>query len=87
MEEFVDLDCSEPQNAVLVGLAPSMFNFQQMNKAFQLLLHEDCKLIAIHKGRYYKRSDGLALGPGPFIQAFEFATGKVVSYHELKEYI
>ncbi|KAI6190548.1 hypothetical protein M3Y97_00130000 [Aphelenchoides bicaudatus] len=77
MEDFKDLNCDEPQNAVVVGLAPSMFNFQQMNRAFKLLLHEDCKLVAIHKGRYYKRSDGLALGPGPFIQAFEFATGKV----------
>jgi ribonucleotide monophosphatase NagD (HAD superfamily) len=57
-----------------------MFNFKQMNAAFKLLLHEDCKLIAIHKARYYKRSDGLALGPGPFVQAFEFATGKVVRF-------
>ena len=30
-------------------------------------------LIAIHKGRYYKRSDGLALGPGPFVSALEYA--------------
>ena len=33
-------------------------------------------LIAIHKGRYYSRGDGLALGPGPFVSALEFATGK-----------
>lgn len=66
-------------NAVVVGLAPTMFDFQNMNKAFKLLLHEDCRLIAIHKSRYYKRGDGLALGPGPFVQAFEFATGKIVS--------
>ena len=34
------------------------------------------KLIAIHKTRYYKRPDGLALGPGPFVTALEFASGK-----------
>jgi ribonucleotide monophosphatase NagD (HAD superfamily) len=34
------------------------------------------KLIAIHKTRYYKRPDGLALGPGPFITALEYASGK-----------
>lgn len=31
------------------------------------------KLIAIHEGRYYKRTDGLALGPGPFVKALEYA--------------
>jgi ribonucleotide monophosphatase NagD (HAD superfamily) len=82
LEDFADLNQQEPLNAVVVGLAPSMFNFQKMNQAFKLLLHEDCKLIAIHKSRYYKREDGLALGPGPFVQAFEFATGKVVSLLE-----
>lgn len=34
------------------------------------------QLIAIHKTRYYKRPDGLALGPGPFVTALEFASGK-----------
>lgn len=34
------------------------------------------KLIAIHKTRYYERPDGLALGPGPFVTALEFASGK-----------
>jgi len=33
-------------------------------------------LIAIHKGRYYSRGDGLAMGPGPFVSALEYATGK-----------
>lgn len=33
-------------------------------------------LIAVHKGRYYSRGDGLALGPGPFVTALEYATGK-----------
>lgn len=31
--------------------------------------------MAIHKGRYYSKGDGLALGPGPFVAALEFATG------------
>lgn len=34
------------------------------------------EFIAIHKTRYYKRSDGLALGPGPFVTALEYASGK-----------
>ena len=38
------------------------------------ILLDGCPLIAIHKVRYYKREDGLALGPGPFVSALEFAT-------------
>ena len=40
---------------------------------FRLLL-DGAPLIAIHKARYYKRKDGLALGPGPFVTALEYAT-------------
>ncbi|PIO52609.1 hypothetical protein TELCIR_26083, partial [Teladorsagia circumcincta] len=36
---------------------------------------EGAQLVAIHKGRYYRRADGLALGPGPFVAALEYATG------------
>lgn len=32
-------------------------------------------LVAIHEGRYYKRSDGLALGPGAFIRGLEYSAG------------
>lgn len=27
-------------------------------------MKEDSKLIAVHEGKYYKRGDGLAIGPG-----------------------
>lgn len=39
---------------------------------FRLLL-DGASLIAIHKGRYYKRPDGLALGPGAFIAGLEYS--------------
>ncbi|TKR61003.1 hypothetical protein L596_028175 [Steinernema carpocapsae] len=74
MEDFEGLDTSNP-NTVVVGLAPSQFHFENMNSAFRLLL-EGAGLIAIHKGRFYKRKDGLALGPGPFVRALEYATDK-----------
>ena len=41
-----------------------------------LINNEDCKLIAVHKARYYKRTEGLSLGPGPFVEALEYASGK-----------
>ena len=34
------------------------------------------KLIAIHKARYFESGDGLALGPGPFVSALEYASGR-----------
>ena len=36
---------------------------------------DGAKLIAIHEGRYYRTSDGLSLGPGPFVKVLEYAAG------------
>lgn len=72
LEDFTGIDTSEP-NAVVIGLAPEHFNYQAMNKAFRMIL-DGAPLIAIHKARYYKRKDGLALGPGPFVTGLEYAT-------------
>ena len=44
-----------------------------MNQAFKII-HNGGSLIAIHKGRYFKKADGLSLGPGPFVAALEYAT-------------
>ncbi|TWW66574.1 haloacid dehalogenase-like hydrolase domain-containing protein 2 isoform X2 [Takifugu flavidus] len=71
LEDFSGVDTSEP-NAVVVGLAPDRFNYQTLNEAFRLIL-DGAPLIAIHKGRYYRRKDGLALGPGPFVTGLEYA--------------
>ncbi|XP_077479409.1 haloacid dehalogenase-like hydrolase domain-containing protein 2 [Stigmatopora argus] len=71
LEDFTGTDISEP-NAIVIGLAPDHFNYQTMNKAFRLIL-DGAPLFAIHKARYYKRKDGLALGPGPFVTGLEYA--------------
>jgi ribonucleotide monophosphatase NagD (HAD superfamily) len=34
------------------------------------------KLVATHKSRYFERQDGLAIGPGAFVSALEYASGK-----------
>ncbi|XP_041043320.1 haloacid dehalogenase-like hydrolase domain-containing protein 2 isoform X2 [Carcharodon carcharias] len=72
LEDFEGIDTIDP-NAVVVGLAPQQFNYTTMNKAFRLIL-DGAPLIAIHKARYYKKLDGLSLGPGPFITGLEYAT-------------
>uniref|UniRef100_A0A0B7BQ79 Haloacid dehalogenase-like hydrolase domain-containing protein 2 n=2 Tax=Arion vulgaris TaxID=1028688 RepID=A0A0B7BQ79_9EUPU len=73
LEDFEGIS-QEDSNAVVIGLAPEEFNYENMNTAMRLL-HNGSSLIAIHKARYYKRHDGLALGPGPFVTALEYATG------------
>lgn len=73
----------ENPNCVVVGLAPSVLQYQNLNKAFRLLmkLKEDRKdtvlpLIAIHRGKYFRDSDDeLSLGPGGFVSCLEEAAG------------
>mmetsp|Transcript_14084 Transcript_14084/g.27693 ORF Transcript_14084/g.27693 Transcript_14084/m.27693 type:complete len:282 (+) Transcript_14084:2-847(+) len=74
MEDFGDVDTTKP-NAVVVGLAPSLFDYAHLNSAFRLMQEEKAGLYAIHKGRYMKTKDGLSMGPGGFVQALEYATG------------
>ncbi|KAJ1816075.1 hypothetical protein LPJ75_002148 [Coemansia sp. RSA 2598] len=76
LEQFADIDQSEPHTAVVVGLAPSKFDYQHMNRAFQALLG-GADLVGIHKARYYaQQEDKLAMGPGGFVAALEYATDK-----------
>ncbi|KAM4709052.1 haloacid dehalogenase-like hydrolase domain-containing protein 2 isoform 1-T2 [Discoglossus pictus] len=72
LHDFEGIATDSP-NAVVIGLAPEHFNYQTMNKAFRLAL-DGAPIIAIHKARYYKKKDGLSLGPGPFVTALEYAT-------------
>lgn len=73
MEDFEDLIKVEKQyDSVVIGLAPEKFNYDDLNNAFRLILN-GASLIAIHEGRYYKRPDGLSLGPGAFVKGLEYA--------------
>ncbi|XP_039950772.1 haloacid dehalogenase-like hydrolase domain-containing protein 2 [Bactrocera neohumeralis] len=72
-----DFRASDPNlelDSVVVGLAPSEFYYENLNKAFNLLMtNKNNRLVAIHQGKYYKRADGLALGPGAFVKGLEYA--------------
>ncbi|XP_011644510.1 haloacid dehalogenase-like hydrolase domain-containing protein 2 [Pogonomyrmex barbatus] len=73
LEDFQDLVTEDTPDAVVIGLAPSKFNYDELNKAFRLLLN-GASLIAIHEGRYYKQPDGLSLGPGAFVKGLEYSS-------------
>ncbi|XP_015795116.1 haloacid dehalogenase-like hydrolase domain-containing protein 2 [Tetranychus urticae] len=77
IEDFQDIVETnvEPKDAdsVVIGLSPSHFNYQSLNDAFSCIMR-GVPLIGIHKSRYFKKYDGLALGPGAFIAALEYST-------------
>jgi len=69
-----------PHDSVVVGLAPSKFDYNHFNQAFSIL-QNTCNmthaLIAIHRGMYYRDSNQqLSLGPGGFVTCLEDASNK-----------
>lgn len=61
---LTDVDTRDP-NSVVIGLAPSMFHYDKLTEAFNLL-KMGAELIAINKSRYFQSDDGLVLGSGTF---------------------
>ncbi|CAJ1934544.1 unnamed protein product [Cylindrotheca closterium] len=88
MEDVSDFEgsvnLSPPHDCVVVGLAPTKLNYENLNQAFRVLLKNDSKskgptnnnkLIAIHRGNFLRDADAeLSLGPGGFVTALEAAT-------------
>jgi HAD superfamily hydrolase (TIGR01458 family) len=72
-EEFADVDRDQP-NAVVVGDAADVFNYQTLNEAFRVLI-DGGQLIAMGNNRFFREKDGLSLDMGPFVEALRFASG------------
>ena len=49
IEQFGAIDTANP-NAVVVGLAPSCFNYEKLNEAFALVT-SGARLVAVNKSR------------------------------------
>ncbi|KAJ2519719.1 hypothetical protein GGI11_002495 [Coemansia sp. RSA 2049] len=76
LEQFGDIDQTPPHTAVVVGLAPSRFDYSHMNRAFRAL-QDGADLVGIHRAKYYAQSEGqLSMGPGGFVAALEYAADK-----------
>lgn len=60
---------------VVVGDAAENFSFENMNKAFRLLLG-GAELLAMEKDRHWMASAGPALAAGPYVAALEYASEK-----------
>ncbi|XP_068746937.1 phospholysine phosphohistidine inorganic pyrophosphate phosphatase-like isoform X1 [Montipora capricornis] len=73
LPEFEELDCHEP-NCVVIGGAEEHFTYENMNRAFRVLINsENPVLLATGYGRYYKSGSNLTLDVGPYTKALEFA--------------
>lgn len=64
--------------AVILGDLGDDLTFQHLNQAFRAIL-SGAHLVALHRNRFWRVSDGLRLDAGAFVAALEYATG--VSAH------
>jgi len=69
--EFADFDQRDP-DAVVIADAAEGFNYQNLNRAFQLCM-EGAPLLGVGYNRYYSSGGQLLLDAGAFIKAIEFA--------------
>ena len=63
-----------PVDVVLIGGAGEEFSYQALNRAFGHL-QNGARLVAMHRGRYWRTSDGLQLDSGAFVAGLEQAAG------------
>ncbi|KAK6185350.1 hypothetical protein SNE40_007603 [Patella caerulea] len=73
MEDFSEIDCSNP-NCVVVGDATTELSYDNLNRAFQMLIAmENPILFSLGKGKYYKDAGELCLDVGCYMKALEYA--------------
>lgn len=63
-----------PADVVLVGGAGPEFSYQALNQAFGHL-QRGARLVAMHRGLYWRTSEGLQLDTGAFLAGLEQAAG------------
>jgi HAD superfamily hydrolase (TIGR01458 family) len=63
-----------PADVVLTGGAGPEFSYQALNQAFGEL-QRGARLVAMHRGMYWRTGDGLQLDTGAFVAGLEQAAG------------
>ncbi|XP_047118953.1 phospholysine phosphohistidine inorganic pyrophosphate phosphatase-like [Schistocerca piceifrons] len=75
LSEFDGLNKEDP-NCVVVGDAAENFSYENLNKAFRILIDMDKpRLFSMGRGKYYREKGDLVLDVGVFTTALEYATG------------
>ena len=68
-------DDQNPQ-AIILGDIYKNFNWDNLNKTFELLTKNETILVALHKNRYCQRNNQISLDLGPFVCALEYASSQ-----------
>jgi len=72
--EIIPAGVEQSVDAVVIGDLGEAWDYQQLNNAFRLLMHEPRpELIALGMTRYWRGQDGLLLDVAPFVSALENA--------------
>jgi len=77
LEDASDFECvgtiERSHDSVVVGLAPSLFSYEHLNKAFRILRKHPENLIAVHRAETVRdpKDGDWSLGPGAFVKALE----------------
>lgn len=67
-----------PVDYVVVGDFRQSVSYDVLNAAFRHIM-AGAEIIALQKGRYFVRAEGVNLDTGAFVQLFEYASGKLAT--------
>jgi HAD superfamily hydrolase (TIGR01458 family) len=67
-------DKDEAADVVVIGGAEERLTYERLNRAFRMVMG-GARLVAMHRNRFWRTADGLALDSGPFVGALEEAAG------------
>ena len=74
--DFKDFEQDEINpDVILIGDIGASWNYDLLNNLFGKIIN-GCKLVALHKGKFWKKSGKIQLDIGAFVAALEYATGR-----------
>jgi len=71
-DEFAHLDSAEPHTHVLVGDCRDVLDYAALDGVFRAL-RSGAELVALQRGRYFRREDGDHLDTGAVVAGLEYA--------------
>lgn len=72
--EFANLERSAPYTHVLVGDCRDVLDYALLDRAFRAL-RAGAELVALQRGRYFRRADGDHLDTGAVVAGLEYSAG------------
>lgn len=73
-DEFTELGHTAPFTHVLVGACMGVVNYEMLDEAFRAI-RAGAELVALRRGRYFRRGDDEHLDVGAVVAALEYSAG------------